>query len=213
MAYSDPRSKRIGLMAPYIGVAALALMLGVLWLLGSTEQAYACKCAVPGSPSEELEKFDAVFAGRVLSVQHSFDPNGSSFSPDDHTTVGLTVNTVWKGAVDKNIDLTTPPTGGSCGFAFVEGEEYIVYAYESTEESDNLNVSICSRTALLGEAQTDMDAFGEGYAPQGGETVELSPEQPQDTGVGMTWVIILVIVAAAVVIGGGGVMYARAKRR
>ncbi len=211
MAYSGPSRKRIGLMAPYIGVVGLAFMLGVLWLLGSTEQAYACKCAVPGSPSEELEKFDAVFAGKVLSVQHSFDPGASSYSPDDHTTVGFTINAVWKGTVDQNIDLTTPPTSGSCGFAFVEGEEYIVYAYESAEAKANLGVSICSRTALLGEAQADMDALGEGYTPQGG-TLKLSPEQPQDTRAGMTWVIILVIVAAAVVIGGGAV-YARARRR
>ena len=166
MRYSNPDQKRIGSMAPYIWAVALAFMLGGLWLLGTAQQAYACKCVVPGSPSEELEKFDAVFAGKVLSVEHSFDPNASSFSPGDHTTIGFSVDTVWKGTVDQNTDLTTPPTGGSCGFAFVDGEEYIVYAYEGAEESAGLNVSICSRTALLAEAQADIDALGEGYAPR-----------------------------------------------
>ena len=211
MTYSNPNRKRNRSMPQIYGAVTLALMLGVFWLLGNVEQAYACKCVVPGSPSEELEKFDAVFTGRVLSIEHSFDPNASSVSPGDHTTVGFTVNTVWKGTVDKNIDLTTPPTGGSCGFAFVEAEDYIVYAYEGTEENANLNVSICSRTALLAEAQADMEALGEGYAPQGG-TAGPSSEQPQETGSNMTWVIILVIVAAvAVIVGGAG--YARARRR
>ncbi len=201
-----------GSIPPIYGAITLALILGVLWLLGTTEQAYACKCVVPGSPSEELEKFDAVFAGKVLSIQHSFDPAATSPSPGDHTTVSFSVNTVWKGTVDSNIDLTTPPTGGSCGFAFVEGEEYIVYAYEGAEQNANLNVSICSRTALLAEAQADRDALGEGYAPQGGGDDPAAPEQPQDTGAGMTWVVILVIIAAvAVIVGGAG--YARARRR
>ena len=211
MAYSNPNRKRNRFMPPIYGAITLALMLGALWLLGTTEQAYACKCVVPGSPSEELEKFDAVFAGKVLSIQHSFDPDTPSRSPGDHTTVGFAVNTVWKGVVDKNIDLTTPPTGGSCGFAFVEEEEYIVYAYEGTEENANLNVSFCGRTAPLGEAQADLDALGDGYAPQAG-TAGPSSQQPQNTGAGITRVIVVVIVAAVVVMV-GGTGYTRARRR
>ena len=211
MRYSSLDQKRIGSIVPNIGAVVLALILCVVWLFGNASQAYACKCVVPGSPSEEMEKFDAVFAGKVLSIDHSFDPNAASFSPGDHTTVGFSVDTVWKGTVDKNIDLTTPPTGGSCGFAFVAGEEYIVYAYEGSDQGENLSVSICSRTALLAEAQADMDALGEGYDPQGG-AVEPSPEQPGGTGDTMTWVIILVIVAAIIVVGGGA-GYSRARRR
>ena len=211
MRYSSPDQKRIGSIAPYIGAITLALILCVVWLFGNASQAYACKCVVPGSPSEEMEKFDAVFAGKVLSIDHSFDPNAASFSPGDHTTIGFNVDTVWKGTVDKNIDLTTPPTGGSCGFAFVEGEEYIVYAYEGAEQSENLSVSICSRTALLAEAQADIDALGKGYDPQGGADAP-SPEQPQGPERGARWVIVLVVVAAVVVIiGGAG--YGRARRR
>ena len=200
-----------GSMPTIYGAITLALLLGALWFLGNTQQAYACKCVMPGSPSEELEKFDAVFAGKVLSIEHSFDPDTRSRSPGDHTTVGFSINTVWKGTVDSNIDLTTPPTGGSCGFAFVEGEEYIVYAYEGAGENDSLNVSVCSRTALLAEAEADTDALGEGYAPQGGGAGP-SQEQTQDTGAGMTWVVIVVIVAVVAVIV-GGVGYARARRR
>ena len=114
-----------------VSVLSLALMVSVLWLLGDPGQVHACKCAEPGSPSEELEKFSAVFAGRAVSIQHSYDPKAASVSPEDRTTVGFEVSAVWKGTVHEDMYITTPPTGGSCGFTFVEGEEYIVYGHDS----------------------------------------------------------------------------------
>ena len=123
------RQRMVSTFAPS-SLVGLALLVGVLWFLGTPGPVYACKCAVPGNPSEELEKFSAVFAGRVVSVQHSFDPDAGSVvrEAEDRTTVGFEVSVVWKGNVHEDMYITTPPTGGSCGFTFVEGEEYIVYA-------------------------------------------------------------------------------------
>ena len=194
-----------------VGLVSLALMVSVLWLLGSAGQVHACKCAEPGSPSVELEKFAAVFAGRVVSVRHSFDPNTASVSPEDRTTVGFEVSTVWKGTVHKSMYVTTLPTGGSCGFTFVEGEEYIVYGHDSNYADGGYTVGICSRTALLGQAQADLDALGEGHAPQAG-TGGPSPEQPQEAALDGAWVIVLVV-AATVLVVGGIVVYPRVRRR
>ena len=138
------------------------------WFLASPGQVHACKCAVPATPAEELEKFSAVFTGRVVSVRHSYDLNAASYTPDDRTTVGFEVSTVWKGTVHEDMLITTPPTGGSCGFTFAEGEEYVVYADDSAYGDDGYTVGICSRTALLRQAQADLDALGEGRAPQAG---------------------------------------------
>ena len=194
-----------------VSVVSLALMVSVLWLLGDPGQVHACKCAEPGTPSEELEKFSAVFAGRAVSIQHSYDPKAASVSPEDRTTVGFEVSAVWKGTVHEDIYITTPPNGGSCGFTFVEGEEYIVYGHDSNYADGGYTVGICSRTALLGQAQADIDALGEGNAPQAG-TGGPAPEQPQDTAIGWAWPTILVA-AAAVILVGGIVVYARVVRR
>ena len=194
-----------------VSLVSLALLLGVLWFLGNPEQVYACKCAQPGTPSEELEKFSAVFAGRVVSVRHSYDPDAASVSPEDRSTVGFEVSAVWKGTVHEDLYITTPPTGGSCGFTFIEGEEYIVYAYDSAHADGGYTVGICSRTALLDQAQADIDALGEGNAPQAG-TGGPAPEQPQDTAIGWAWPTILVA-AATVILVGGIVVYARVVRR
>ena len=121
----------IGFTVVPVAVLSIALMMGVLWSLGNPELVHACKCAQPGTPSEELEKFATVFAGRVVSIQHSYDPNTASVSPEDRTTVGFEVSTVWKGTVHEDMHITTPPIGGSCGFSFVEGKEYIVYGHDS----------------------------------------------------------------------------------
>ena len=197
----------IGLVA----VLSLALMMGVLWSFGDPEQVHACSCLQPGTPSEELGKFSAVFAGKVVSIQHSYDPNAASVSPEDRTTIGFEVSTVWKGAVQEDMHITTPPTGGSCGFTFIEGEEYIVYAYDSAYADGGYTVGICSRTALLDQAQADIDALGEGNAPQAG-TGGPAPEEPQDTAVGRARMVVLVVAATALA-AGGIVVYALARRR
>ena len=198
-----------------VSVVSLALMVSVLWLLGDPGQVHACKCAEPGSPSEELEKSSAVFAGRAVSIQHSYDPKAASVSPEDRTTVGFEVSAVWKGTVHEDMYITTPPTGGSCGFTFVEGEEYIVYGYghDSNYADGGYTVGICSRTALLGQAQADIDALGEGNAPQAG-TGGPAPEEPQDTPLPSTggysplvWATALVVgIGAALAAGGVGLM-------
>ena len=161
-------------------LASLALVMAALWFLGNPEAVYACKCAEPGAPSEERELSAAVFAGRVVSIEHSFDPDAPSRSPEDRTTVGFEVSTVWKGTVHALTYITTPPTGGSCGFEFTEGEEYVVYAHDSFYGDDGYTAGICSRTALLGEAQDDVDALGRGQAPRAG-TGGPAPEPPPDT--------------------------------
>ena len=176
--------RRQGLVSTFASVSlvGLALLVGVIWFLGTPGPVYACSCVAPGTPLEELEQFSAVFAGRVLSVQHSYDPKSGSVIRvrDDRSTIGFEVSAVWKGTVHEDMYITTPPTGGSCGFTFTEGEQYIVYAYDSNYDDGGYSTGICTRTALLGEAQEDLDAFGEGQAPLAG-TGGPAPEQLPDT--------------------------------
>ncbi len=202
-------AKRQGIVfrVPTAYVVFIALMLSFLWFLGSAGQVFACKCAAPGSPTEELEKFEAVFAGKVFLVRHSYGPDAKTVTPADRTTVGINVSTVWKGAVHEVMYITTPPTGGSCGFTFVEGEEYVVYASDSAYGDDSYTASICSRTALLSAAQADLDALGEGEAPQTG-TKGPAPEKPEDAenGINGGWVFALVLAAAILIVGLGGLV-------
>ena len=234
----------MGFRVASVNVLSLALVISVLWFLGNPDQVHACKCAVPGSPSEEFGKFSAVFAGKVISIHHSFDLNAATVSPEDRTTVGFLVSTVWKGTIYEDMYITTPPTGGSCGFSFTKGEEYIVYTYDSAHaDGSSYTVSMCSRTALLGQTQVDIDALGADRAPQAGtggatqaETsgatqAETSGATQAGTGsapqaetggplpeqpqntVVSTAWVIVLAVAAAVLAISGAVVYARVMRR
>ena len=194
MQQVNAKRQWIGLTPVSVMVVSLALIVSVLWIFGNPEQVYACSCAQPGTPSEELGKFSAVFAGRVVSIRHSFDRDAASVSPEDRTTVGFEVSAVWKGTVREDMYITTPPTGGSCGFTFVEGEEYIVYAHDSAYGDDSYTVGICSRTALLGQAQEDIDVLGEGHAPES-VTGGSAPEEPEDTAVDRARDVILAVAA------------------
>ena len=167
----------------FAGLVSAAILVGVLWLLWTPGPVYACSCVQPGSPSEELEKSAAVFVGRVFLVEHSYDPEGRIVTPDDRTTIGLEVSAVWKGTVHEDTYITTPPTGGACGFTFVEGEEYIVYAYDSHYDDGGYSTGICTRTALLDDAQQDLDDFGQGDAPlpgTGGPAPDLTKNPVQE---------------------------------
>ena len=74
--------------------------------------------------------------------------------------------------------------------------------YDSANGDDGYTVGICSRTALLRQAQADLDALGEGRAPRGQRRAVSAPEPPQDSGVGWAWLIIPIVAATGLVVGG-----------
>ena len=137
---------------------ALIVLATVLWLFVQPERAYACTCAPPGSPSEALTYSDAVFRGKVVSIREVERDDGI-WSSTDPTTVEFNVTNVWKGSVSQTLFLTTPRSEVSCGFTFIEGGEYVVYAFEDS------TVGLCSRTRPLWTAAEDLAVLGPGQAP------------------------------------------------
>ncbi|SFB03914.1 MULTISPECIES: hypothetical protein [unclassified Bacillus (in: firmicutes)] len=77
------------------------------------------------------------------------------------------MNSTWKGVSESQVIVVTGQGGGDCGIDFVEGEEYLVYANQSSiyEDSDYLSAGICSRTNELSAAEEDLLVLGEGKAP------------------------------------------------
>lgn len=118
-----------------------------------TPLAFACSCAMPGTPSEELKESTAVFSGMVINIDR--DLTGYEYK------VRFDVEKIWKGISDKTVVVSTGMGGGDCGYEFKEGERYFVYAYGE----NSLGVGICSRTKLLSAAGDDLSALGEGKTP------------------------------------------------
>ncbi len=115
---------------------------------------------MPGTIAEEVERADAVFLGTVIAVDHS-DYKAYVF-PDVEVT--FTVQEYWKGVFSEPLVLHTGQGGGDCGFTFEEGKSYLIYAY--ADDNDDLHANICSRTALLSDAEEDLAKLGKGFVPE-----------------------------------------------
>jgi hypothetical protein len=129
----------------------VVLFLGLIGL-AQTSEARACSC-MKISPPEGLSSSHAVFTGEVTSIE-----------PNEATKFGglevtLRVKQVWKGAPEEEIKVHTASTGAACGYTFVKGMTYLVYAVR--DRADPMRVSLCSRTAPVDNAKEDFDFLGE----------------------------------------------------
>ena len=153
----------------------VALLVGAGFVV-APRPAYACSCVENPPPLEALERSAVVFDGMVVSLKLHERP-GDVWSSADPVTVEFDVNRVWKGYDYQTMYLTTARSGATCGFTFVEGEEYLVFS------SNAATVSLCSRTRPMSEAKDDLAALGEGRSPASGAegptpTVPDLPEIP-----------------------------------
>lgn len=53
----------------------------------------------------------------------------------------------WKGNLAKTFTITTKLNQGNCGYEFVKGKTYLIYA--NGEDNKTLSTNICTRTAEL----------------------------------------------------------------
>jgi len=133
--------------------------IGVTLALSSLEgAARACSC-VPPSQKEAFEHADAVFLGTVEKFYDLYVVEGWAAS-----TATIRVKTIWKGAKQPIIQVSTNSDEGMCGYPFVEGSEYLVYATRPREETspDALWTWLCSRTSPTHEANEELRLLGPG---------------------------------------------------
>jgi hypothetical protein len=111
----------------------------------------ACSC-VKLSPSEGLTSSHAVFTGEVIDIEKN---TATKFGGLEVT---LRVKKVWKGDPQEEIKVHTAASSAACGYSFVKGTTYLVYA--TRDEADPMRVSLCSRTAPVERAEEDLDFLG-----------------------------------------------------
>jgi hypothetical protein len=144
-----------------------------IWIGLNQSVALACSCIGARTPNEELQRVDVVFAGRAIGAsQKAWRINHIEFDRrlpflhlteewDRNRTV-FEVTTVWKGDIFAKTSVIHGLMGNFCGYAFKQGEEYIVYAQWIEGE---LNTNLCLRNNKLSDAGEDLAAFGAGRPP------------------------------------------------
>lgn len=137
------------------------IFIGILIIGSFPSITRACSCAELPSVGEEFERSKSVFSGKVVDIREKRSLNGYISK-----SVLFEVANTWKGARQSQIIIITGQGGGDCRFDFKEGEEYLVYANESTMYGAKSLVSIiCDRTNELSSSQEDLAILGEGQPP------------------------------------------------
>ena len=148
-------------------------------LFWDSDSAFSCKCA-PFPLANRLNSTDAIFSGKTVKVKFLDSPKQNS--PEPRIIVTFDVYRFWKGPVGKRFILYTVANKWSCdGFGFREGSEYLVFAYNYTQESkidrlikfdfsafgkDIFGTSLCNGTKLLSDAQEELKELGPGQTPK-----------------------------------------------
>ncbi|MFA6473354.1 MAG: hypothetical protein WCV85_00595 [Patescibacteria group bacterium] len=158
----------------------------MLVLLAFPLTAQACSC-IPPSAQESYKDADVIFAGKVTKVIYVDDSTGIGCD-EPRTIVHFQVGAYWKGNARVSMTLHTVENRCSCdGYDFIEGETYLVYAYEETAagwgtkdgaqlslpddgrlnpDDKILGTSYCSRTSPLLWRLKDVAIFGKPKEPQ-----------------------------------------------
>ena len=174
----------------FISALAMVLVISIFIypLRVDAQSIDSCDCGELQSFDERFSEASAVFLGRVTRMYFEdwpFDIDSADVPPDEPLTVEFSVRTVWKGEVPQIMRLTTARSAG-CGYPFDNHVDYVVLAYVTRSamgdgEQGALEVRACSGTKPEAEAKEDLDALGEGYAP---EPVEKRVIKPATLGSG-----------------------------
>lgn len=134
----------------------------VIFIIGSFPSiTSACSCADLPSVEEEFERSKTVFSGKVVDIKERLSLKGYTSK-----SVLFEVTNTWKGVEQSQIIITTGQDDGDCGYNFIKGEEYLVYANESIMYGAKSLVStMCNRTDVLSSSQGDLEVLGEGQPP------------------------------------------------
>ncbi len=118
---------------------AAVLMLTAFSFLLAPQSACACSCAL-GSEEEFFDNADFIFIGVVTEVDKSFSLGGGG-----DVKVDFVVEEVAKGESAGEVTLTTASDGAACGYDFLVGQRFKVFAH-------NGSTGLCSGNRALGVA-------------------------------------------------------------
>lgn len=125
-------------------VKVTLILFAILQLL-LTEIALACSCMKSAeNPQILLSKYDAVFLGKVIQIKKS---------PKEVYEVKMRILKSYKGGSAEFIVVFTASYSASCGYNFIEDEDYLVYA---NSYPDGLWVDNCSPTKRFSKSQEDL---------------------------------------------------------
>jgi hypothetical protein len=143
------------------------------------------------SPSEGLTSSHAVFTGEVIAIERN---KATRFGGIEVT---LRVQKVWKGESHEEIKVHTAGGSAACGYTFVKGETYLVYALR--DDADPMRVSLCSRTTPISNAKDDLRFLGKPLHEPGSSRGKCAAAPPGTDGPGFELLFLILLGAVLAV--------------
>jgi hypothetical protein len=120
-----------------------------------------------------VNRIPVIFEGQVDGIKVRGWPikpvAGETISVVPRLTVTFSAVHLYRGEITGDAIIETGLSGGDCGYNFVTGESYLVFAWK--EESGKLSTSICSGTTLLEDAGAPL-RFLRGEAATAGDLAD-----------------------------------------
>jgi hypothetical protein len=135
----------------------LTIVVAVL-LCCVSSTASACSCAGGGGPAceEAWSKYtEVVFLGKVIGIHRALKPNLAWLNLEfgDLKQVEFEIEEPYLGISGHKVTGFTNWNEAACGYPFVKGERYVVYA---AKEKGQVFVSLCSHTRPAKYAEEDI---------------------------------------------------------
>jgi hypothetical protein len=137
-------------------VLYLVTLLGLFQL--SNINVYACSCAGESLPCQAYWTTTAIFVGRAISISPSYEEENKVENFDlkhNERVYRFAVDRAFKGVTEDEVEVTTSIGGGSCGYYFQLGKQYLIYA-GFDPKGKQYGTSICSRTRPIEKATSDL---------------------------------------------------------
>lgn len=122
---------------------------------------YACSCAYARTPEEALNRSHTAFAGKVLDVKLTYDlsDNYGAATIAYRNLVLFEIMESYKGVAQTQIIVDAGLGEDSCGYDFIPGESYLVYASNVGKKNIELKTGLCSGTKKLAMAGNEIEQF------------------------------------------------------
>lgn len=133
--------------------ALLLTLAPLIVTLASAARAEACMCAGPASACAAFGNASAVFAGTVIEIKSN--PRDEAAGGDATRRVTFAVDEAFSGVGGAEASVSTGLGGGDCGYPFVRGASYLVYA--RVRQDGRLHTGICTRTMPAAAAGADVE--------------------------------------------------------
>ena len=114
-----------------------------------------CSCAWQRDVAKARDLATAVM--EAVALDSTFGAPVSD-SAQGFVKVRLAVGQVWKGKLPDTVGVVTRDPGSACGFRFVQGERYLVFAHRTL--SGELEVPMCSPSVRWNEASRTRKHWG-----------------------------------------------------